>query len=399
MVGAETSNLLGSSELPQMDSAGSGRGSGFVAYTQDTFRALRRQHNIMALVGNGFDIQVLHDYDRPVDSRYEPFYHYLKMRGFNPGNLLLKHMEEELKNGRKNWSDIEAAVAAAVNARGQTPARIFNDLRPIQAEFAEFLQDVVPTALLGRLGEDAVANEWSMRSLSEFLRDLTDQSEFQGMQFPIEAGNHYHLFNFLFVNFNYTNLLDNYVYLDQIQFEPRRHRTVDTNFAFRNDPRGHLHASNATDAGQSGYVLTDVIHPHGILSTPRSLLFGIDADDDYDQAQDAYNQLKKPYWAQSNVHYRSHFGQTELFIIFGCSLGDSDGWWWRNIAMAIRDRGSELIIYRRQDSDGHTIASVKARFLDAAGIDVHARAEMDRRMHVILYEDSTDRVFLNTRRP
>lgn len=169
-------------------------------------------------------------------------------------------------------------------------------------------------------------------------------------------------------------------------------------FLFRNDPRGHLYQGNTTDAGQSGYVLTDVVHPHGILSTPRSLLFGIDAEDDYDQTKDPYNQLKKPYWAQSNVLYRNHFAQTELFVIFGCSLGESDGWWWRNISKAIKYQKSELIIYRRQEPTGHTIDSVKARFLDAAGIRGSVRTELEARMQVILYEDSTDRVFLNTRR-
>ncbi|GAA3514134.1 hypothetical protein GCM10022262_42150 [Georgenia daeguensis] len=99
----------------QVSTGNSGRGPGFVTYTRDTFTKLNWQHNIMVLVGNGFDIQVLHDYEQPVDSRYEPFYHHLKMRGFDPSNQLLKHMDEELRNGRKNWSDIEAAVAAAVN--------------------------------------------------------------------------------------------------------------------------------------------------------------------------------------------------------------------------------------------------------------------------------------------
>ena len=200
-----------------------------MTYTTDTFRVLRQQHNIMVLVGNGFDIQVLHDYGQPVDFRYEPFYHHLKMRGFNPHNLLLKHMEEELKEGHSNWSDIEAAVAAAVKGQRQAATRVFNDLRPIQAEFAEFLQGVVPSTLLSKLGDDAVAHQWSMTSLSEFLHDITDRSGFQGMRFPGSAG-HHDLFNFLFVNFNYTTLLDNYVYLDQVQFNPRRHRTVDTNF-------------------------------------------------------------------------------------------------------------------------------------------------------------------------
>ena len=39
------------------------------------------------------------------------------------------------------------------------------------------------------------------------------------LEFPPRV-NHYDLFNYLFVDFNYTTLLDNYIYLDQDQFDP-----------------------------------------------------------------------------------------------------------------------------------------------------------------------------------
>lgn len=376
-----------------------GREPGFVTYSKDTFSRLHKQHNIMVLVGNGFDIQVLRDYGQPVDSRYSSFYHFLKMRDFDSANRLLIHMEEALAEGRENWSDIEAAVATAVQQRRHLPKHIFADLRSMQAQFAEFLQGVVPNRLLGALGEDAVANGWSIKSLAEFLRDIKDAEAFRSMRFPTNAGTHYGLFNFLFVNFNYTTLLDDYVFLDQVQFDPRKWQTVDTNFAFKNDPRGHLHPGNATDAGQSGYVLTEVVHPHGILSTPRSLLFGIDAEDDYDKGKNSYNHLKKPYWAQSNVRFRRHFAQTDLFIIFGCSLGESDGWWWRNIVQAVTGGDAEVIIYRRKEV-GLTVRSVKESFLKVAGYEHSSadRAEAESNIHVIIYEDSDDRVFLSTRR-
>lgn len=376
-----------------------GRGPGYVKYSKNTHTKLDKQHNIMVLVGNGFDIQVLRDYGQPVGSRYSSFYYHLKMRDFDPANRLLMHMEDALADGRENWSDVEAAVGAAVAGGRHRPQDIFADLRAMQAQFAEFLQDVVPNRLLGDLGADAVANEWSMRSLAEFLRDMKDEETFKAMQFPGNSGTHYGLFNFFFVNFNYTTLLDNYVYLDQLQFAPRRWSTVDTNFLFKNDPSGHFHAGNASDAGQSGYVLTDVVHPHGVLSTPRSLLFGIDAEDDYDKGQTSYNQLRKPYWAQSNVLFRSHFAQTELFIIFGCSLGESDGWWWRHIAQAVCSGDAEVIIYRRKEV-GLTVESVRDSFLRVAGIEGSSavRKDLEKKLFVIVYEDSDDRIFLRTRR-
>lgn len=375
-------------------------GPGFVSYTRDTFKNLVKQHNIMVLVGNGFDIQVLHEYGQPVDTRYEPFYHHLKMRGFTNENVLVKKMEDQLSAGREDWSDVEAAVAGAVEDGQYSHGQILADLRALQAQFAEFLQGVVPAALLGRLGADAMANHWSVRSLSEFLGDISDPVEFRSMRLPAAASSAYHLYNFLFVNFNYTTLLDNFVYLDQVQFDPLRNKTVDTHFSFRNDPNGYLSPDNKNDQGQSSYVLVDVVHPHGVISTPRSLLFGVDGEDDYDKVRKPEDKLKKPYWAQGNVRYRKHFAQTEMFVIFGCSLGSSDGWWWRQIGSALRRGSPELLIYKRRDGSRYSADSVRARFIEVARLELtgQEREAVEQRIHVILYDDDTDRNFLSTRR-
>ena len=50
---------------------------------KEKFNDVKRQHNIMALVGNGFDIQALSDLGAPSDTRYESFFHYLKYRRFS----------------------------------------------------------------------------------------------------------------------------------------------------------------------------------------------------------------------------------------------------------------------------------------------------------------------------
>ncbi len=408
-----------SSDKPQQN----GTGPGFTRFTSNEFDMLRRQHNIMVLVGNGFDIQALHDYSRPVDSRYEPFFHYLKMRRFDSNNTIFCHMNEELERhrmhgGHSNWSDVEAAISAALKKDPSQASKVFEDLQGVQAAFAQFLQMVAPTSLLDEIGADARELEWGNTSLSEFLRDFSDERCFNSLEFPSRI-DHYNLFSFLFVNFNYTTLLDNYIYLDQKQFDPLKHATVDTNFWFKNDPRGFWRPGRDPDLGYSGYVTSEVIHPHGVLSTPRSLLFGIDAEDHYKKTRTQTDYLKKPYWSQAHALYRNHFAQADLFIIFGCSLGESDGWWWRNILRALRatkrqtysanhpkspgevvEEIAELIIYRRQDGDQHTVESVKEQFLKSAAalLEAEERQEVSARIHVIIYDDETPRTFLNTRR-
>lgn len=405
-----------------------GMGPGFTRFTRAEFKRLRVQHNVMVLVGNGFDIQALHDYSQPVDSRYASFYYYLKMRSFNPENRIFRHMEEALEQNHPNWSDVEAAVSITLKKDKSQAEKLLSDLQEIQAAFAQFLQMVAPSRLLDKMGADARDFRWSLESLSEFLRDFSNKNSFRLLTFPRKI-DHYNAFNFLFVNFNYTTILDNYIYLDQKQFDPLMHQTVDTNFRFKTDPRGFLDSScfknpeNDRDNGYSGYVTSQVLHPHGILSTPRSLLFGTDAEDDYKEKRTSTDHFKKPYWSQAHTLYRNHFDQADLFIIFGCSLGETDGWWWRNILRALRTTrcqtplgntsavsswtGSidyefpELIIYRRQDGDRHTVASVKNKFIEAAdGLSMcfEDRQRVLSRIHVILYDDQTPRTFLNTRR-
>ena len=54
----------------------------FIKYDRKTFDALREQHNIMVLDGNGFDVAVLNKYNtgnlRGKTSTYNDFYEYIK---------------------------------------------------------------------------------------------------------------------------------------------------------------------------------------------------------------------------------------------------------------------------------------------------------------------------------
>jgi hypothetical protein len=116
--------------------------------------------------------------------------------------------------------------------------------------------------------------------------------------------------------------------------------------------------------------------------------------------------LAKPFWAQNKRRYEHLFGDTELFIIFGCSLGETDRWWWRHIAESLgqdrpRPEGGisykpELIIYWYNGGQGLTQSAVREKFLRAAGFS--DQTDLAEYIHVVLHDDSTDRVWLNTSR-
>ena len=76
------------------------------------------------------------------------------------------------------------------------------DLKEIQNMFLLFLNEIVNPEILLKVSEDAEANKWGMNALSKFLEDLSKE-DYEKMYFP-KRTQHYHMYNYLFVNFNYT---------------------------------------------------------------------------------------------------------------------------------------------------------------------------------------------------
>ena len=369
----------------------------------DGFTSPGPQRNIMAFVGNGFDVQVMRDYASPVDTRYVSFYHFLKLRSFDPENPILKEMEFLQESGDEDWSDIEGVVDNLLRANRIRATDLITALREMQGEFSEFLSLAVPSSLLTRLGTDSMDNGRAVKSLATFLQDL-DPVSYRDLEFA-KSINNFDIFNFVFINFNYTSLLDDFVYLDQKQFDPLPRKTVDRNFDFEGNPAEVPGAAVRPGDVFSSYVMTEVVHPHGHQSIPRSLLFGVDEPAGHRGNQDPSLRLAKPFWAQNERRFKHLLDDTELFIIFGCSIGESDRWWWRNIADSLgakrarQGRGDdyhpEVIIYwfnggiKKMSTD-----DVRAKFFRAAGVAPTGKAEDF--VHVVLYDATSERIWLNT---
>lgn len=357
------------------------------------FQDVPSQHNIMALVGNGFDIQALSGLGSPTDTRYESFYHY-KYRRFDATNLILGRMEELRTVGAENWSDVENSIESLRTIDRVQPDLISADVRKIQREFANFLDQVATPDILSRLGENAASRNQTMVSFTEFLGDIEEPDEYQKLRLiqRLAIGD---VFNFKFINFNYTTLLDDYVYLDQEQFDPHPHKWSDRNINFHPNPLGHAGGRERSGFYMVANLVSDVVHPHGIQYTPRSLLFGID------EADSDARKLSKPYWAQNSVKYADLFSTTNLFIIFGCSLGDTDRWWWHAIINGLQQNSeADLILYwRRGANDADlTATELRERFARAAGYpeDSDILALLEDKARVVLYDDGSERAWLNT---
>ena len=234
------------------------------------YSELQEQHNIFVLVGNGFDVSVLNECKSGKlpgkTTSYVDFYEYLTYFNLvNEENILYQQMKQDRKNQKKNWSDFENTIHDLFDS-GENLEELENAIDEFQSHFTTFLNDVVDSQVLLSLNEKVKNNKLSIQSLGEFLKDI---GELKQLNF-VKGLDHYHLYNFVIANFNYTSLLDNYIYLDKSQFDPHLYKVVDRNFNFK------YQFPDQSETNLSSYLVSEIIHPHGFQAIPRSILFGID---------------------------------------------------------------------------------------------------------------------------
>ena len=349
---------------------------GYNIYTNQEFKELANdgQINIMALFGNGVDIQLMEYLKSPYRTSYQNFYNYLCYKNFDKDNIIFQKMTEDKKdnennsNIKQNWSDFENSLIEIFNENDYiNEARLTNDFNHFQVEFSNFLNDIITPNMLAQIGNDSSKSELAISSFQKFLADL-DESNFRKLSFPSKLY-HYKLFNWEILNFNYTSMLDNILVLDKEQYDPHPWPHADRQISFAANPNNFTndHCSWDSSTYFSSYLMTNITHPHGYQNVPKSMLFGFDNENqitNVDNRNKAKNFLK-PYWAQNDKKYKSYFNNTDLFILYGLSLGDSDFWWWNNILNSLLETDSELIIYNynsNNESDSDTIN----RFIDVA---------------------------------
>ena len=349
---------------------------GYNIYTNQEFKELANdgQINIMALFGNGVDIQLMEYLKSPYRTSYQNFYNYLCYKNFDKNNMIFQKMTEDKKdnennsNIKQNWSDFENSLIEIFNENNYiNEARLTNDFNHFQVEFSNFLNDIITPNMLAQIGNDSSKSELAISSFQKFLADL-DESNFRKLSFPSKLY-HYKLFNWEILNFNYTSMLDNILVLDKEQYDPHPWPHADRQISFAANPNNFTndHCSWDSSTYFSSYLMTNITHPHGYQNVPKSMLFGFDNENqitNVDNRNKAKNFLK-PYWAQNDKKYKSYFNNTDLFILYGLSLGDSDFWWWNNILNSLLETDSELIIYNynsNNESDSETIN----RFIDVA---------------------------------
>ena len=367
---------------------------GYTKYTDQEFEALENdaQINIMALFGNGVDIQLMEYLGSPYRTSYQNFYNYLCYKNFDKDNMIFKKMTEDKKdnekdpNIKKNWSDFENSLIEIFNQPSWLDEeKLANDFTQFQIEFSNFLNEIIIPNMLARLGNDSTEKGIALNSFTRFLGDL-DTKNFNKLAFPRKT-KHYSLFNWEILNFNYTSMLDNILLLDKGQFDPHPHKFADRQIQFYPNPQdienkleeffdcktgewieGYVANPHLNkDTNYSSYLMTNITHPHGYQNVPKSMLFGFDNKEQItnENKRPLAKNFLKPYWAQNDKKYKSYFNNTDLFILYGLSLGDSDFWWWNNILNSLLGTDSELIIYNYNSNSESDIDTIN-RFINVA---------------------------------
>lgn len=334
---------------------------------------------------------MLEKFCRPKTTSYENFYEYAVGAGINHQNPILLQMEEarDATPEDTTWSDIESAIGR-LDPSAFKVGEVQLHLLEIQRLFAAFLNEIVDPALLAEIDNLSSASDLAIHSFAHLLEDITDRRDMQRVYGRL-PGHHGTTFHHTIVNFNYTDLLDNYIYLDSAQFDPRPLRVSQANFQYNNDPRGLLIDGSTEDADniQFCHLYTQILHPHGRQSTPRSLLFGTGDLLDH-TAQEA--RLAKPFRAQYEENYSNLFSESDIFIIFGCSLGESDSWWWNGIVNALQgDEGKVLLLYTYGANSADATVD---RLLRRSELDPTMTQAVRAQIIAIEYTGATDHTFL-----
>ena len=117
---------------------------------------------------------------------------------------------------------------------------------------------------------------------------------------------------------------------------------------------------------------------------------------EYNKGTSREKRLIKSYWARYDVMYKSYFEDAELFIIYGMSISESDGWWMDQIFDAILQRNAELIIYKYGDEKEEYIKNlfILASIRHATATDKE-KEDVKARIHVVTFKEN-DTYFLGT---
>lgn len=321
---------------------------------------MKAKHTVSFIIGNGFDIGVLCALEKEFLTSYKEFYAYLSYFLKTQNNSIYEAIR--FLDNDSLWVDYELLLENLVENKKleieketdrQEQKKIYDtfidDWKEIQYKFADFLNYVITPDTLKR-----VSALKGTKTLGSFLGDLQkeDWEKIAFKDYPrYQSEIEYKIFNF-----NYSTLADNYFFH---LFDRHPYNVSNNNTDFYPNPRGFKGEGYIQKYDKKSLRTTiKFYHPHGQLSIPESILFGIGYNRKTYQTSTSSTsnfhenfgekltkKLDKLYWSELGAEKDLEIIQTDLFIIYGHSIGESDKWWWQKILQALARGDAELIIY------------------------------------------------------
>lgn len=274
--------------------------------------------NITFLIGNGFDLNL------GLKTRYSDFYPYFIK------NASEKNMVRTWVNGNeKLWSDLEEKLGQELKKlERDNLEQFYVDKEELDRLLIEYLEREQEKYTFEE--KEKIKTEFE-RSMLEFTKGLPSKSfESINHTLAIYKAEEY---NYSFVTFNYTNILDKILDL------------------FKDNRVIGSHQGNGTSKYNR---LGEIVHIHG--TTDEEMILGVN-----DVSQILNNELKtnelflntfiKPRMneeiGQKKIEKaKQMINSSHIVCIFGMSIGNTDKMWWEEITKwLVTNENNKLIIF------------------------------------------------------
>ena len=304
--------------------------------------------NVTYIIGNGFDLNL------GLKTSYHDFYNYYK--NVPSPNDDIKDLKEDIKSNINQWSDLEYKIGQYTSVFPDSGKRrminIQLDLAKNLKNYLKGVSESMPItkgsgllSLSDDLGNpDKYLTKRENKRLVEFYNSINSSSSFVHI-----------------ITLNYTSFIENLlgfqtgIVLD-LQPSGFNGKTVSINKIL------HLHEKlegniliGVNDESQiaNEAFRTDPTLKEILIKPVANQMFGTDVDEECESIIDT----------------------TNLFVLFGVSLGDTDRKWWERIASRLQqDRARMLIFHHDTNFEGAYLMgeekrSVQEKFLEQTSLD------------------------------
>lgn len=308
--------------------------------------------NILYIVGNGLDIQY------ELKTKYSDFYEYQlpiyieKKRSNNYFNIIYDNILIDQNSNWKNWSDLELALGELTKNPEIDEEVFMNALDDLILDLNTYLQiEQEKFDLTGKTID-------IQKNLNSVLSQIPDGLKERVLEYIQSFSIKTDYINVL--TLNYTNILDQLIEKEK-------------NVEYKSF-RGH----------NQGCFIKNVEHAHGTLEF--SLILGVNDENQLNKEYRSSNKkslIKEELHAQvrDNRHLKNLklIDWADLIIIFGTSIGATDGYLWKEIADNSIKKNMPIIIHCYNENFdsikksprqlGNLYESIEKNFIEHSGIE------------------------------